>query len=195
MPRFIVSRQWLQLSDEKRSCGTCYACCTWLGINELKKWGGQNCKHLDGSNPHGRCSIYAKRPAACSAYSCAWLEGFGDEDLKPEKSGLLITLYAPHEEKTWGELKLGSTPSATVIVFDQDKAQSHLNQVLVDLLAMNLEVRFVNYKTKAAVLYKDGKIYKCHILKPDEYESLVFEAEFPPTGTYELKGEEDAGSL
>ena len=48
-----------------RPCGECAACCVWLGIESLKKWPGQTCKHLDGSILDKRCTVYDQRPACC----------------------------------------------------------------------------------------------------------------------------------
>jgi len=32
-----------------RTCGECFACCKWLGIDELKKWPGETCIHINNT--------------------------------------------------------------------------------------------------------------------------------------------------
>lgn len=63
------------MTEAIRQCGTCYACCVALGIAELRKHAGATCRHLDGRDPERRCTIYERRPVACSGYRCAWLVG------------------------------------------------------------------------------------------------------------------------
>lgn len=52
-------------------CRTCTYCCTLPLIEALEKPPYRPCRHIAG----GGCSIYGKpeRPAACSAYSCAYV--------------------------------------------------------------------------------------------------------------------------
>src|SRR6185437_16122284 len=76
-----------------RDCDTCSACCTWMGVEAIHKWTGQVCRHLDGRDPTRRCSIYAKRPLACMTYQCLWRSGFFEDELRPDKSGLIVSPY------------------------------------------------------------------------------------------------------
>jgi Fe-S-cluster containining protein len=185
MKQFKFDRQWTGAA-EGRSCGTCAQCCTWLGIEELKKWTGQACKHLDGKNPEARCSIYAKRPEACQRYFCMWRAGWGPDELRPDKSQILITVYA--REDSPGN-------AATVIVTDFEVAKPLLDRVALELLMSDIsEVRIVNYKSKMALLYKDGKIYQCRLLPARNFEELHFEARNPPIAAYQLREPEDADS-
>lgn len=179
---FAVARG---LITEGRTCGTCYACCTWLGIEELRKWTGQACKHLDGAVPTARCSIYASRPMACREYKCIWLQGFGPEELKPSASGMLLTAYADGGADSY----LGA--AVTIIIFDYEKAKPLIDNVVASLLAFEIEVRAVDYHKRSAILYKSGNIYRCRILPPEGFESLIFEAEDPPVGTYLLKQDDE----
>jgi Fe-S-cluster containining protein len=74
-----------------RSCGECTACCD----GNLK------------SNSHGNvfkdrnpciflvnklCSIYNDRPNTCRNYQCAWSQYLLDEDLRPDLSGVLVSV-------------------------------------------------------------------------------------------------------
>lgn len=171
-----------------RECGSCYACCVYLGIEELKKWTGQTCKHLDGRDATKRCSIYNKRPHACSGYECVWRAGFGPDNLQPNQSGLLITMYLSEREE--------GTAAATVIIIDEEKAkQFNVVDVVVELLMLNMckEVRLVNYKQKTALLFINQTIYRCKLLPPDGYEALIFNADMNnPVGRFELKHVDEA---
>jgi hypothetical protein len=52
-----------------RSCGSCTACCTVMGVDELAKDAYTACKHARGC-----CSIYNDRPQSCREFSCMWLQ-------------------------------------------------------------------------------------------------------------------------
>lgn len=97
-----------------RSCGSCYACCVWLGIDELNKFFGQSCKHLDGRNgPEKRCGIYETRPKACSRYKCGYIDGMNID--RPDETGFIITAYTAQLEKS-------GAATVSIIVFDKGKA-------------------------------------------------------------------------
>lgn len=182
----LINRQWFG-PTEGRTCGTCAVCCTWLGIEELKKWTGQACKHLDGRIPDKRCSIYEHRPSACSKYSCFWLTGWGPEELQPNRSGLLLTPYQR-------EGMTGDTPEATavtVIITDEEKAKPIMDTTVAELMLLGIsEIRLVNYKRKTGLLYIDGKIYNCRILKQSGYEELTFSTDNKAIATYAIADKE-----
>lgn len=182
MSKFEVQLDWAKKLAEGRECGPCYACCVWLGISDLKKYTGQACRHLNGGdNPACRCSIYSKRPPACSEYICLWRAGWGPTDLRPYESGILITIYP--SERDPGYI------SATVNVFDTKKAAPHINQMIGELLMVPMlrEARLIFLKSKKAIMFREGKAYRCRLLPPEGYESLMFEAIDEPMGTYQIK--------
>ncbi len=85
----------------ERLCGDCHQCCITVAVRELKKPAGVPCQHLDilDNDPcygGGCCGIYDRRPLECAQYSCAWLDGFLGDDMRPNASGLLF-------EKAWIE--------------------------------------------------------------------------------------------
>lgn len=71
-----------------RECGECKACCVVFHIDELDKPAGKKCEHLCARG----CSRYDDRPATCRAYRCAWLDGFGDDEMRPDRSGIVYDL-------------------------------------------------------------------------------------------------------
>ena len=87
----------------ERTCGDCVACCAYWRIEELNKPPMNDCKYvtltkpskkgsifLTGSSKNGNCSIYNKRPKACQEYRCAWLDGYGEEEDRPDKSLIMF---------------------------------------------------------------------------------------------------------
>jgi Fe-S-cluster containining protein len=41
------------------------------------------------------CTVYKTRPAACQGYNCAWVLGAGEEEDRPDKSGIMFDNIAP----------------------------------------------------------------------------------------------------
>lgn len=169
--------------ERPRECGTCAACCTWLGIDALKKYQGQTCKHLSGADPLHKCTVYATRPEACSAYKCFWLNGHFGPNLKPEICGILVTLYEN---------------GASVIVFDEAKSgalsdeHSYLNYVVKRLLETEARpqipsIRVCFMHRRQLMIFQDGNIYQGILEKQKSYEDLTFLASGEVIGTYHLK--------
>ena len=165
---------------QDRTCGDCYECCIWLGISELRKYAGRACKHLSGgTNPDHRCSIYDKRPLACSQYRCTWLQGYGPEGMRPRDSGLILTLY--ESDITPGK------QSANVMVIDKSKAKPFVDQILADFLTVGIEVKLCYMETMSGYIFTNGKILRCRIERKqakDDYETFQFNADAEPISTY-----------
>ena len=75
---------------EKRSCGSCYMCCTLMGVPEIDKKDGEPCKYAKKGPCKDACTIYETRPQACRDFECLWLLGFGEERDKPDKSKVIF---------------------------------------------------------------------------------------------------------
>src|SRR5262249_47734976 len=90
-----------------RLCGSCTACCTWVGVVSLAKPAGCRCAH-EGA---GCCTIYPDRPDECRAYRCLWLDGWGDDADRPDRSGVLLhpvaTKYDGGSLRGVGAIELG----------------------------------------------------------------------------------------
>ncbi|KKS65766.1 MAG: hypothetical protein UV34_C0009G0037 [Parcubacteria group bacterium GW2011_GWB1_42_6] len=71
----------------QRVCGGCTACCKTHAVYEIEKPVGKWCPHCE---PSRECRIYADRPKGCRGFRCEWLKGFGEEDDRPDKSGLVL---------------------------------------------------------------------------------------------------------
>lgn len=66
-------------------------CCKLLRIDELQKPMNTWCSHCI---PGSGCGIYAARPATCREFVCGWLAGQGPDDLRPDKSRVILTRRA-----------------------------------------------------------------------------------------------------
>ncbi len=104
---------------ENRTCGNCVACCVYPLVNQegVKKEALTPCTKLVDweslipptvttpgklkdmplfESEHYRldgrknCTIYKDRPGCCSNYYCAWVKGYGAENDRPDKSGILF---------------------------------------------------------------------------------------------------------
>jgi len=75
---------------EKRTCDGCTVCCYVGGIPELGKPGHTVCPHACARG----CDIYGTpaKPATCETFSCAWLNGIGREEDRPDLCGVLVSI-------------------------------------------------------------------------------------------------------
>lgn len=159
-----------------RTCGSCYVCCVWLGIEELRKKGGKACRHLTGTQgPEKRCSIYEIRPQACVRYQCGWIEGLGEDAQRPDQSGVLISAYPE---------------SFTFRITDHKKAgtikEGNLANLLHELIGLGADnIVVVDDKNKKVTHFYQGNIYDGKLLKQDGYEDMKFMTTNPPIGRYE----------
>jgi len=202
-PEFVINTDENVRLLEKhltRKCGDCYACCVHLGIEELRKWPGQTCKHLDGTIADKRCTVYENRPKACSSYYCGWIANMGPEDLRPDKSGVLVTLYPPHdysdEQINYDPNEMSSPFSATIHVTDDDLAgdladpDSKIGVMLNVIVGLGCnDIRIMDSPARAGqrvVHMHNGNVRLGRLRRSSKYgyEELVFHTEEPPIGRY-----------
>lgn len=93
----------------RRSCGDCVACCTYLRVSELEKPGLTACPHATmpeqpngklvyiGASKDGNCRLHGtpRKPSPCRDYACLWLAGYGEEEDRPDRCGVLIDTLKP----------------------------------------------------------------------------------------------------
>ncbi len=77
-----------KISVKQRPCNECTACCTVMAVEQISKPIGEPCPHLCR---HG-CEIYESRPAACQGFNCCWRYGLGNDDERPDKSGIVFDI-------------------------------------------------------------------------------------------------------
>lgn len=83
-----------------RSCGECQACCEVIGVEELQKPYSTKCEYQCASG----CSNYEGRPESCQRYHCLWREGYGNEEDRPDKLGVLLQVENPSGDGFWIDL-------------------------------------------------------------------------------------------
>jgi hypothetical protein len=92
-----------------RSCGDCSLCCKLIKVDALAKAPATWCPHC---TPGHGCRVYARRPAECRDYYCAWLvsPALGEAwrpnrcklVLRVESDGRLITVHVdPSDPTAW----------------------------------------------------------------------------------------------
>lgn len=93
-----------------RPCGDCTGCCSGklaANIYGHEMYDGKPCHFLK----RGKCSIYNDRPhSPCRTYQCAWSQHLLDEDMRPDKIGLIVSVQNDEEgqyltvTKLWDEV-------------------------------------------------------------------------------------------
>lgn len=71
-----------------RSCGACSACCKTHAVFEIEKPQGVWCPHCPSKQS---CDIYEERPPSCQSFRCAWLNGSGGEEERPDLVRIVCT--------------------------------------------------------------------------------------------------------
>ena len=78
-----------------RQCGDCQACCEHVAVRTFDKPAGVRCAHQCKAG----CNVYGQRPSECATYQCSWLEGHGDDNDRPDRSGVIFeTMCAGDDE-------------------------------------------------------------------------------------------------
>lgn len=95
----------------RRACDGCSACCTTKGIPSLGKRPWKPCHAIAEG---GGCRIYGTRPNECRSYYCTWRLGFGEEDARPDRSGVVIDLDTNPEILARGLAHEGDSAQWTV---------------------------------------------------------------------------------
>lgn len=75
------------MPEVKRECGSCTYCCKTMGVRELNKPEHKWCEHCSIGKG---CNIYSTRPASCKEFECLWLSGLAPEELRPDKSHIVL---------------------------------------------------------------------------------------------------------
>ena len=154
-----------------RTCGECVVCCVYPSINEdgLRKealapcpnlWGGFKLTPpimtADDKYPgmplftsehyalpvNENCEIYNTRPECCSEYRCAWLEGYGSLNQRPDKVGVVFDKISPAGE-------IGNAIIAKPLWFgaeDEEKGLEVINQMSREMKVPVLVLQFTEFK-------------------------------------------------
>ena len=76
-----------------RTCSSCDVCCVVAAVPEIDKPPLEPCPLLRPS-PDGCCSVVGEsgRPSICRSFRCAWLEGVGTDDDRPDRIGAMFSV-------------------------------------------------------------------------------------------------------
>lgn len=62
-------------------------CCKLIEVEELNKPMHKMCPNFE---PDCGCLIYGHRPTVCRTFKCEWLNGEGPDDMRPDKSKVVL---------------------------------------------------------------------------------------------------------
>ena len=85
-----------------RECGECSECCKYFAppvINHGNK--KRACQHLAQPPSDKNCTLQAHKPTPCRKFKCGWLQGLGLEGDRPDKSGVVMLMARPRQEKNY----------------------------------------------------------------------------------------------
>jgi hypothetical protein len=70
-----------------RACDACTACCFTHAVIAIGKPGSEWCPHCEIGKG---CRIYSDRPEQCREFSCLWLQGWADEQDRPDRLKIVL---------------------------------------------------------------------------------------------------------
>lgn len=115
----------------QRTCGSCQACCHVKAIPDFMA-AFADCSHQCAEG----CGIYESRPTGCRRYTCAWVDGWGDETDRPDLLGILFEV-APGPVGGLAVRGVETRPEGS----GNDTAQRHL----ADWEALRAQVSVLRY--------------------------------------------------
>ena len=136
-----------KMITNKRECGECNACCVWLkGDAYGHEFGnGKPCHFLKNN-----CSIYETRPEVCKRYQCAWLQGLFQENLRPDKSKVLITVENWSKGQFLRAIEMGQKMDDNTLIEIQEFCKKHNCPAIVQYdgrVFINGPEEFISEKT------------------------------------------------
>lgn len=84
-----------------KNCDSCNECCTVLSIPELDKSLNVACKNLCDS----KCKVYENRIDTCKFFNCLWKTSDWPDWLRPDKSGILLTITSQPKQYVTAYIK------------------------------------------------------------------------------------------
>lgn len=126
-----------------RSCGSCRACCTALGVAEIGKAPGVACSHLCDKG----CAIYDVRPRSCRSFNCLWRYGIVDIEGRPDKIGIVFDVTSRGDAMVLRQVRPGAFEDAQEML---DRLVLDAEQVLILIDDVNGTRRMIGPKSKVA---------------------------------------------
>jgi hypothetical protein len=122
-----------------RSCGACQACCVVYHIDGLEQESPRwvPCHKLCDAG----CGIYTDRPDGCRTFRCAWLGGWGEDDQRPDRLGVLI-------ERLQARPRIGVEEKILATELAEDSARTPRARAVLLELKRTLPVVLVPHKAR-----------------------------------------------
>jgi hypothetical protein len=149
-----------------RKCGECEVCCEIAEVKEgdFFKPAFQKCKHQCNG-----CAIFGKleRPGICNSYQCSWLRGFGNEEDRPDKNGIMMSINRINGMNfiTIIELKLNS-----VLTTGKNIILDIMSKIKLPALVFDYESPLPKLGDRI-IIHRDIES-KCNLLKGELLEKL-----------------------
>ncbi|MFC1663331.1 YkgJ family cysteine cluster protein [Patescibacteria group bacterium] len=144
-----------------RTCGKCNACCKTYSVPGMSRDSSGWCQHCD----IGRgCAIYEERPEVCRYFTCAWLNGTGDESWRPDRFGVMIDV----QDVRVGGRVVGVLHLWEIVVGGLEK------DVIKEMAELHLAKGFIVVKHTPAMglLYRGEVSARKHLFTPTEVEEM-----------------------
>lgn len=132
-------------TTDGRTCGSCTLCCKLLAVGapgeDFAKPQGVWCEHVC-ADKRG-CSIYATRPKSCAHFDCVWLRGCFQEEDRPDRSRVVVSLEQSIGDKITdrdGNTVLHDMPVWCVYEREPGAASGKRGRAIVEQLA-GMQVR------------------------------------------------------
>jgi len=74
---------------DRRSCGSCTMCCYVFEVPAVATRDYEWCRHC---RVGVGCGIYETRPEDCRSFYCLWRMGFGTDEDRPDRHGVVMDL-------------------------------------------------------------------------------------------------------
>lgn len=105
---------------EFRPCGDCTACCSGQLVSNSygNQFGrGHRCIFL----VEEKCTVYETRPQVCRNYQCAWSQNLLDHDMRPDQSGIMVSVETDKNKKQYFKAMdlIKTVPYETYIKLDR----------------------------------------------------------------------------
>jgi len=76
---------------DRRSCGSCTMCCFVFEVPAVPTRDYEWCQHCAVGVG---CGIYQDRPRDCASFYCLWRMGFGADEDRPDRHGVVMDLQS-----------------------------------------------------------------------------------------------------
>jgi hypothetical protein len=156
----MIVRHRLKLVDgPDRSCGSCSVCCTHVAIAQLDKPARVPCNHLEDGKG---CQIYSspERPEVCHGFLCAWIQGLGAHDDRPDTIGVMLSIQQVDDGRFALALEIehGAVVGKASSMIAEVATQTKLPVIISDYESLPPNDRGDRVALHTAILYRSRRL-------------------------------------